>query len=208
LANNTVSGLRRGTAGTAAAGHRAGDIVYDIVTGNLLPDEYQDRIVSDSMFGDQSTTTFTAPSITILPSQADSVEVYVGGVRQYPVNDDSSIDLQSEYPWSLLHTDPVTVDFEELIPSNLEITILVRQALIWYQQGPDASVSTVEIGKTYFIRELGNTDWLAIGAPVAQIGVLFEATAVGTGTGRIKTASDGRPLQETDTLAARFLRGL
>jgi hypothetical protein len=159
LANNTVSGLRRGTAGTAAAGHRAGDIVYDIGTGNLLSEEYQDRIVSDSMFGDLSTTTFTAPSIVISSNQADSVEVYVGGVRQYPVNDDSSIDLQSEYPWSLLGTDPVTVDFEELIPPEIEITILVRQALTWYQQG-------------------------------------------------IGTASDGRPLQETDTLAARFLRGL
>jgi hypothetical protein len=159
LANNTVSGLRRGTAGTGAAEHRTGAAVYDIGAGNLLFEEYQDRVVKDTMFGDLSTTAFTAPSIVIDPTQADSVEVYVGGTRQYPVNPDSSIDAVSEYPWTLTDTSPVTVDFDSLIPANLEITILVRQSQIWYQQGAG-------------------------------------------------TASDGRPLQETDTLAARFLRGL
>jgi hypothetical protein len=158
LADNSISGLRRGTAGTGAAEHLAGVAVYDISVGNLLFAEYQDRVVKDTMFGDLSTTTFTAPSIVIDPTQADSVEVYVGGTRQYPVNPDSSIDAVSEYPWTLTDTSPVTVDFDSLIPTNLEITILVRQSQTWYQQGAG-------------------------------------------------TASDGRPLQETDTLAARFLRG-
>jgi hypothetical protein len=155
LANNTLTGLRRGTAGTGAAAHKSGDLVYDISTGNLLFAEYQDRIVKDTMFGDLSTTVFVAPSIVIDPTQADSIEVYVGGVRQYSV----ASGIESEYPWNLTDTSPVTVDFDSLVPPDVEITILVRQAQTWYQPGDG-------------------------------------------------TASNGRPLQETDTLAARFLRGL
>jgi hypothetical protein len=155
LSSNTVSGLRRGTAGTAAATHSAGTPVYDIGAGNLLFEEYQDRIVKDSMFGDESTTTFVAPSINIDSSMGGAVEVYVGGTRQYSV----ASGIESEYPWTLTNTSPVTVDFASLIPVNLEITILVRQGQTWYRP--------------------------ANGEP-----------------------SDGSPLQETDTLAARFLRGL
>jgi hypothetical protein len=218
LINNTVSGLRRGTAGTGAASHSAGSIVYDTGVGNRLFDEYQDRIVKDSMFGDQSTTEYVAESINNVDILAESlvrgqtyiitsigpignqtdftlvgapnnnvgtkftvpqsdppgqpvwpdsqppglgtafnidvVEVYVGGIRQFST--DSGI--ESEYPWTLVDTQPVTVEFEDIVTDNLEITILVRQAKTWYQQGVD-------------------------------------------------TASNGLPLQETDTLAARFLQG-
>jgi hypothetical protein len=36
LANNTLTGLRRGTAGTAAADHPVTSEVYDLGIGNLL----------------------------------------------------------------------------------------------------------------------------------------------------------------------------
>jgi hypothetical protein len=85
----------------------------------------------------------------------NTIEVYVGGVRQYSV--DSGI--ESTYPWTLIGTIPLTIDFDNLVPPNVEITILARQSQTWYQPGPD-------------------------------------------------TASNGHPLQETNTLAARFLRGL
>ena len=90
VANNTVSGLRRGTAGTAAADHATGSFVYNIGRGNLLNIEYQDYIVSDTSMGDGSTAVFYAPNIQIDNPLADSsidvrtIEVYVGGTRQYP----------------------------------------------------------------------------------------------------------------------------
>ena len=85
LANNTISELRRGTAGTGAAGHAAEALVYDIGPGNLLANQYQDSVVSTISVGDDSTTTFQAPNI-LLPTVADmvSLEVFVGGARQYP----------------------------------------------------------------------------------------------------------------------------
>ena len=38
-------------------------------------------------------------------------------------------------------------------------------------------------GGTYTIQSLGTTNWLAIGAPVAAVGVTFTATGAGAGTG-------------------------
>jgi hypothetical protein len=163
LANNTLSGLRRGTAGTGAANHGAGTAVYDIGSGNLLIEEYQDRIVKDTSIGDGSTTTFTAASINITIDQIDSIEVYVGGIRQYSTTDPS----ESQYRWTATGVNPVTVQFEidpMAVPplvapeDGVEVTVLVRQGLGWY------------------------------GAGVSEF--------------------SGTPLQEADTLAARFLRGL
>ena len=164
LSDNTLSGLRRGTAGTGATSHRAGTSVYDASSGNLLFEEYQDQLVKDTARGDGSTTTFTAPSINITIDQINSVEVYVGGTRQYNVNEPGN----SQYRWLATGVDPVTIEFEvdlAAVPpltapeDGVEIAVVVRQARVWYQQGDG-------------------------------------------------TASDGIALQETNTLAARFLRGL
>jgi hypothetical protein len=170
VANNTLSGLMRGTAGTAAADHDTGTAVYDLSRGNLLQSDYQDYIVSDTSLGDGSTTVFYAPSITPgdfvdSASEAPAIEVYVAGIRQYAYSDTTAT---SQYRWFVTDFDPLAVDFvvddtayPPLLPPvpNVEVTILVRQGVTWYQQG---------------------------------------AT----------TPSDGIALQDTDTVAARFLRGL
>ena len=148
--NNTVSGLRRGTAGTAAADHAAGTAVYDIGLGNLLPAEYQDRVVSDNFLGDGTQTLFVAESIVITGLDStelvEAVEVYVGGILQ-----------TSGY--TVTGSDPVTVVFSTAPDSGYQVSIRVRRGESWYQPG-------------------------------------------------INTASDGVPLQETETQAARFIRGL
>jgi hypothetical protein len=174
LANNTVSGLRRGTAGTAAADHLSGAIVYDIGAGNLLFEEYQDRVIQDTIppydpaapspeRPVSGQVVFTAPSIDITINQIDAVEVYVGGVRQYRTTDP----VESQYQWTATGVSPVTVEFvvdSTATPpltapeDGVEVTILIRQGLGWY--GPGVS------------------------------------------------EFNGIPLQETNTLAARFLRGL
>jgi hypothetical protein len=167
---NTISGLMRGTAGTGAANHLAGADVYDMGSGNLLPTQFQDYIVSDSSMGDDSTTTFYAPSIELadfLDSavETSAVEVYVGGIRQYAYSDTTA---DSQYRWFVTDYSPLAVEFvvdNSVVPPLLapaagaEVTILVRQGTTWYQQGDG-------------------------------------------------TASDGVALQDTETQAARFLRGL
>ena len=156
--DNTISGLLRGTAGTAITTHSTGSIVYNIGRGNLLPVDYQNYIVSDSTLGDGSTTEFTAVNIntefedsTIID---ETVEVYVGGIRVYQSNDSS---ITNGY--TFIANNPVTISFDIAPPSGVEVTILVRRGVTWYAPG---------------------------------------AT----------TASNGDPLQITNTPAARFLRGL
>ena len=141
---NTVSGLLRGTAGTALAPHTSGATVYNMGRGNLLPAEYQNYIVSDTTLADGSTTVFTATDITT--TNNDAIEVYVGGilvVSGYTVTADS----------------PVTILFTTAPVAGVDVTILINRGVTWYAPGAG-------------------------------------------------TASNGNPLQETETPAARFLRGL
>jgi hypothetical protein len=157
---NTILGLMRGTAGTGAADHSAGADVYDMGRGNLLPTQFQDYIVSDSSMGDASTTIFYAPSIEFADFadstvETDSIEVYVGGIRQYIVSDTTA---DSTYRWFITDFDPLAVEFDIAPAAGSEVTILVRQGVTWYAPGDG-------------------------------------------------TASNGVALQDTETQAARFLRG-
>ena len=149
LDNNTVSGLRRGTAGTAAAEHTLGAAVYDIGLGNLLPTEYQNYIVSDEFLSDGLTTIYTAPDISVIGLDSteltDAVQVYVGGLLQFG-------------GYEILTADPVSIEFAVAPTINYQVTILVLRGESWYAPGAG-------------------------------------------------TASDGIPLQEQETLAARFIRG-
>ena len=174
LSNNTVSGLRRGTAGTAAAEHGVGAPVYDIGRGNLLSSEYQDYVVKDTSIGDGSTAVFYAPSIQLDNPLEDSsvdvkaIEVYVGGTRQYPAAPNQFGDIiPCQYPWTVSQFEPLAIQFEvnnnavpALLapPAGVEVTVLIRQGKSWYQPG-------------------------------------------------VGTASNGVALQDTDTVAARFLSG-
>jgi hypothetical protein len=166
---NAISGLMRGTAGTAASDHDVGASVYDMGRGNLLPAQFQDYVVSDTSMGDDSTTVFYAPSIGFADF-ADStvetaaVEVYVGGMRQYAYSDTSAV---SQYRYFVTDYDPLAIEFvvDDLVfppltapAAGSEVTILVRQGVTWYAPGDG-------------------------------------------------TASDGIALQDTETQAARFLRG-
>jgi hypothetical protein len=157
LVTNTISGLRRGTAGTGAANHLINSDVYNIGRGNLLQPEYQNYIVSNITYplvsgvnvGDGVTTAFVAALIDV--SGADStvdneaIEVYIGGTLQlggYTVTNES----------------PVTVLFDTAPAAGSEVTILVRRGVTWYEPGNN-------------------------------------------------TPSNGVALQDTNTVAARFLRG-
>jgi hypothetical protein len=147
---NTISSLLRGTAGTAVAEHTTGAVVYNLGRGNLLPEQFQNYIVSAGQLGNGTTTTFVATDIVFDPGETvlaeQSVEVYVGGIRVVA-------------GYSITGIDPVTVEFDTAPADGYQVTILVRRGVTWYAPG-------------------------------------------------VNTPSDGVALQDTNTQAARFLRGL
>jgi hypothetical protein len=147
--NNTVSGLRRGIAGTAVNNHIIDTEVFDIGRGNLLPTEYQNYVAEQNFLADGGTTEFVTDDISIaevpVNEQDQSVQVYVGGTLQ-----------TSGYTVSA--TNPLDVTFDTAPLQGYQVSIRVLRGLSWYEPGPS-------------------------------------------------TASNGVPLQETETLAARFMRG-
>ena len=122
--NNIVSGLRRGTAGTAPDVHTAGAIVYNLGRGNLAPAEYQDHVVYTNTLGDGTTTTFSAPNIDLsqltLSFAEQAILVFVGGIR---VTSGYTVDSVA----------PATVTFDTAPDNGYEVSILVRQGFGWYQ---------------------------------------------------------------------------
>jgi hypothetical protein len=170
---NTVSGLRRGTAGTGAADHAAGSAVYDIGLGNLLPAEYQNRVIAYNFDGNGSQTVFTTTDLNVsfgALEPYDSTPYDSGDINNEPgsfaYGENTPDDFLTVYVggiqqignWTLLDDNPVEIEFNVAPPAGQIVTIEVLRAQSWYQPG------------------------------------LF-------------TASNGVALQETDTLAARFIRG-
>jgi len=228
---NTISGLMRGTAGTAAAEHIIGTPIYDMGRGNLLGEQYQDHIIKDDTLADGSTTIFYAPSIylpIVDPKDSStvyidhSIEVYVGGTRQYPITE---VNTPSQYRYTVFTVDPVvpgdpyTIGVEFITDNDpyhpllapaagVSVTIAQRRGYFWYGNGIVQKATTAIAGESYFINAVGNTDFTRIGAAENTVGILFTATGPGTGTGTISTVSNGIALQQTNTQAARFLRGL
>jgi hypothetical protein len=81
LLNNTVSGLRRGTAGTAIDSHSVGSSVIDIGRGEMLPARYQKTTLVSPFVGDGVTTTYATDLVydnTVIATNAGTVRVYIG----------------------------------------------------------------------------------------------------------------------------------
>jgi hypothetical protein len=160
LANNTLTGLRRGTAGTAAADHPVTAEVYDLGLGNLLNERYQNYTVSDSVLADGSSTLYYAPSIDIgdfgdsSSAYVESIEVYVGGARQYNYSETQST---SQYRYIVTNFSPLAIEFivdndpeTPLLPpaAGSEVTILQRRALGWYRPGNGSPSDGVALQET------------------------------------------------------------
>lgn len=134
--NNTVSGLRRGTAGTAVATHSTGAYVYDIGLGNRLPEEYQNYFNLQNFLANGTDTTFIATDISIQGADStetiEAVEVYVGGILQTT-------------GYTLNSADPVIIVFETAPTVNYQVTILVKRALSWYEPGPGTASNGIAL---------------------------------------------------------------
>jgi hypothetical protein len=156
LAANTVYGLQRGTAGTAASSHIAGAEVYDFGRGNLLNVSYQDYVVKDSGMGDGTTAVFYAPNIDIADFgdsstvYVESIEVYVGGIRQYNYSDATA---NSQYRWIVSLFDPLVIEFivDDIYSApaaGSEVTILQRRGVTWYEPGAGTPSNGVALQET------------------------------------------------------------
>ena len=118
--NNTVSGLLRGSAGTAINDHSQGAVVYDMGRGNLMPEEYQNYIDSKLATGDGSTTDYYTEIVIDnrpIVSVGGSVAVYVNSV------------LQTPNKYTVTTIEPVTVVFDSIPVAGANVTISVTDTL-------------------------------------------------------------------------------
>jgi hypothetical protein len=115
--DNTVSSLRRGTAGTAVTSHVTGALVYNFGRDNLAPAIAQDYIVSGTTQADGSSLFIAADvDVTDIP---EALLVFVGGIRVT-----TGYTITSEFP--------ATVEFDVAPPDGVNVTLAVRQAQSWY----------------------------------------------------------------------------
>ena len=214
--NNLISGLYRGTGGTAAASHSENTLVYDLGLGNLMQSQYQDYVVSDTSVGNGSTTTFSAPSIT--PGAfsdstlvyEESVEVYVGGLRSRVGVVAGSFVVGQTYTIAAIGT---TNWHAVGVPSD----VYPAPGLVFTATavGSGSGVVSNTLAQNYYrftadnpvtIQFITSADLPAPGD--GQEVTIQQRRGVTWYQQGVSTASDGRPLQETDTDAARFLRGI
>jgi hypothetical protein len=208
VANNKVSGLRRGTAGTGAADHTVGTNVYNISRGNLLPPQDQDYIVSASTLADGSTTVFIADTIDLTPDDStlrlDAMEVYVGGIKQseHFIGDGSTAIFALSGIVAL--TDSVVTvdgvvqtDLSDYSITNTELTFVAAPAAESIIQV--SSYTLIDSNPAEIVFETAPAEGSEVTMLVRR-GVTWYAPGV-------DTASNGVALQDTNTQAARFLRG-
>jgi hypothetical protein len=116
---NTVSSLRRGTAGTAIAEHSNASIVYSLGRGQLLPEEFQDYINSNTFASDGSTTSYTTDIVIDnrpIVSIGGTVTVFVNG------------NLQSSSTYTVTQVEPVVVVLNSIPQSGQIVLIRVTNA--------------------------------------------------------------------------------
>ena len=84
----------------------------------------------------------------------ESIEVYVGGVRQYNY---SQTQAQSQYRYIVTDFDPLAIEFivdndpvNPLLPpaAGSEVTILQRRGVSWYQPGVNTASDGVALQET------------------------------------------------------------
>jgi hypothetical protein len=236
-AANKISSLLRGTAGTAAAEHAVGASVTDLGRGNLLNQRYQDYVVSDTTISDGSTIVYYAPNIDIVNSDSsatvDAVEVYVAGVRQTRYQEIQPVVVVDSIPVFQYNIGEkyVITDLGDTDWNTIAGTRTVRNGETYeisYQAGDvfTAAVSTnvVSTGFAYHVEtqyrwEIDSIDPLSIAFVTnnnalltlppegVEVTILVRRGVTWYAPGA-DTPSNGVALQDTNTEAARFLRGL
>jgi hypothetical protein len=124
LSANTVSGLRRGVAGTAINSHSAGVSVTNTGIGEQLPSTYQETIYKSTQTGDGSTKVFDINFPANITSNYENVlRVSVGGTEL------------SRSQWSATADGPILITLVDAPLNGEEIEISVLQSKVMYAQG-------------------------------------------------------------------------
>jgi len=217
IATNSISGLQRGTAGTAAATHSIGADVYDMGIGNRQPQQDQNYIVSDTSTGDGSTTIFYAPTINFdladSSVEVNSVEVYVGGNRaRVGYYADQLVVGQTYTIASVSNTDWYAIG----LPSD----VYPAPGVVFTVTNNVVAANSFRTGYTYTILTIGTTDWNSIGfvgtptvggsftrnnTVLDNYGTGTASGVVGTGVAGTSLASNYYQESEYTPLAIQFL---
>lgn len=116
IVNNTISSLRRGTAGTAIAEHNVGSSVYAMGRGEILPVQYQDYVDVNTFIGDNTTVSYTTDIVIDnrpIVSVGGTVTVFVNG------------SLQSASSYTVTQVEPVVVVLDDIPQSGVPVLIRV-----------------------------------------------------------------------------------
>jgi hypothetical protein len=131
LDDNTLTGLLRGTAGTAAADHLPGASVYSMGRESMLTEGYEDTFIHTNILSGYQQRTYSAPNVNLL--DIDSTE-YSEALRVY---------LGGEYVPSTMYTidspNPATITFYDYPDPGVEVTLGVLRSLSWYRPGPNTA---------------------------------------------------------------------
>ena len=189
LVNNSISDLLRGTAGTGVATHNAGAYVYDEGRGNLLPEQFQNYIVSNTTLADGITTEFIAVDISLRGS-------------------DSVVWVETDsYFGAATVVDGINYYYaKQAVPANTSITDTtywqpLNRAVLVYVGG-----MLQTSGYTFLNENPVSIEFTTAPADGVDVTILVKRGVTWYAQGT-DTASNGVPLQETDTAAAKFLRG-
>ena len=129
LGANTLTGLRRGVAGTAIASHIAGVTVTNAGQNDILPLQYQKTVSSNTFVGNGQTRVFSADNVTLTAGLdsteiEEAVRVKVGG---------TDLDT-SEY--TVTQVDPnAEVTLIDAPNSGVEVYIYIVKSNTMYAQG-------------------------------------------------------------------------
>ena len=140
--NNSVSGLRRGTAGTSAMAHINGAVVSDAGPAQQIGSQYQETVSSDiTSRGDDSTVAFDA-TLTNVPSSLtgstlnSAIAVSVGGTLMIPTTDYTVVRDSATQ---------VTVTFVTAPASGSEIDISITTGKVMYAQGASTASNGIAL---------------------------------------------------------------
>jgi hypothetical protein len=176
---NTISSLLRGTAGTAAAAHNVGEYVYDMGRGNLLSPEFQDYVESSSFICNGTTNTFTTTINVNYANFWENTEPFDS--TTFDEGDVTGETLSFDYGFAGTQEAIQVYLAGELQTSGYAVTN-TDPVVISFNTPPADGVEVTVLVK------FGST-WYAQGI-------------------NPPTASNGVPLQETNTIPALFLRGI
>lgn len=139
---NSVTGLRRGVAGTGIANHAVGSKVYNLSTDELLPAKYQNIIVSNTFTGDGSTSTFATDFSVPAASHVlgEPVMVFVGG----------TLLLTTEY--TVTSYDTISVTLDTAPPLGVQVTVAVREGYSLYQDINGVTLAEIDDQASRFLR--------------------------------------------------------